>query len=223
MQITPATTPTTASSTASAGKTDTSSMGAMSAGSDFQTFLKLLTAQMRNQDPLKPVESTEFVAQLATFSAVEQQVRANDRLDQIYGALSGGSSAGIAQWIGREVRAPAAATFQGVPIEVETVPAEGADRATLVVRNAFDQVVARRAIDPGAEVVTWDGQNDLGETQPNGTYRFEIESHAGETLLRTQTGRVFSPVSEVRIVDGVPSLMLAGGEMIAVDSVTAVR
>ena len=50
---------------------------------DFETFLSLLTAQLRNQDPLKPMESTEFVAQLASFSAVEQQVRTNDRLDEL--------------------------------------------------------------------------------------------------------------------------------------------
>lgn len=194
-----------------------------SAGNDFQTFLSLLTAQMRNQDPLKPVESTEFVSQLANFSALEQQVRANDRLDQIYEALSGGSNAGLAQWIGREVRAPAAANFQGTPVEVEVAPKDGADTSTLVVRNAFDQVVARQPIERGATLATWEGQNALGEVQPNGTYRFEVEHHAGETLLATEKGRVFSAVTEVRLVDGAPSLVLEGGETIAVDEVTAVR
>jgi flagellar basal-body rod modification protein FlgD len=222
MQLTPTTAAATPA-TQTAVKSEPKSTGAMSAGSDFQTFLTLLTAQMRNQDPLKPMDSTEFVAQLASFSSVEQQVRTNDQLEQIFTAMSGGSSAGIAQWIGREVRAPAAANFQGIPVEVEIDPASGADSATLVVRNAFDQVVARRAIEPDATLAIWDGQNAVGETQPNGSYRFEIESYAGETLLGTAKGRVFSPVTEVQIVNGVPNLVLEGGDSIAVDSVTAVR
>jgi flagellar basal-body rod modification protein FlgD len=223
MQITPTGAAGAASATSSATSANATSNGAMAAANDFQTFLTLLTAQMRNQDPLKPVESTEFVSQLASFSAVEQQVRANDRLEQIFAALSSGSNAGLAQWIGREVRAPAAANFQGVPVEIEVDPVEGAQSATLVVRNAFDQVVARRTVDPKASSLSWDGQDALGQTQPNGSYRFEVEAYAGDSLLATEKGRVFSEVGEVRLVNGVPSLLLAGGEMIGVDEVTAVR
>lgn len=196
---------------------------ALSAGSDFQTFLTLLTAQMRNQDPLKPVESTEFVAQLASFSAVEQQVRTNDRLDYIIASLAGGSSAGLAEWIGREVRVPAAASFEGVPVEIDFDPHPEAESATLVVLNAFDQVVARRTIEPGATQATWDGKTDTGETAANGSYRFTIESKADGQLVGAQTGRVFVPVEEVRIVAGIPSLMLASGESVTLDAVTAIR
>ncbi|ESY88568.1 flagellar hook assembly protein FlgD [Mesorhizobium australicum] len=50
---------------------------------DYQSFLKLLIAEMKNQDPTKPMDSTAYVAQLATFSQVEQSVQANTKLDQI--------------------------------------------------------------------------------------------------------------------------------------------
>ena len=50
---------------------------------DYESFLKLLVAEMKNQDPTKPMESTDFVAQLATFSQVEQSVQSNSKLDQI--------------------------------------------------------------------------------------------------------------------------------------------
>jgi flagellar basal-body rod modification protein FlgD len=67
---------------------------------DYESFLKLLVAQMKNQDPTAPMESTEYVAQLATFSQVEQQVQMNKKLDDILqaSALSQASSL-----IGREV------------------------------------------------------------------------------------------------------------------------
>ncbi|MDP3895218.1 MAG: flagellar hook assembly protein FlgD [Mesorhizobium sp.] len=50
---------------------------------DYQSFLKLLVAEMKNQDPTNPMESTDYVAQLATFSQVEQSVQTNTKLDQL--------------------------------------------------------------------------------------------------------------------------------------------
>ena len=64
------------------------STAARDAAADYESFLTLLTAQLKNQDPLKPLESTEFVAQLASFSAVEQQVRTNDSLTAIQELLA---------------------------------------------------------------------------------------------------------------------------------------
>jgi len=61
------------------GTTETKSKTAV----DYESFLKLLVAEMKNQDPTKPMESTDFVAQLATFSQVEQSVQSNSKLDQI--------------------------------------------------------------------------------------------------------------------------------------------
>jgi flagellar basal-body rod modification protein FlgD len=203
-----------ASETAAAGAT---------AAADFQTFLTLLTSQLRNQDPLKPLESTEFVAQLASFSAVEQQIRGNDRLDRIIEALSGGPAAGLAQWIGREVRAPVAANFQGMPVDVEVEPDSQADKAFLVVRNAFDQVVARQPVDPALANARWDGTGVGGEPQPHGAYGFALESYRGEELLSTTPGLVFAPVTEVRLVDGRAELVLESGERTPVEAVTAVR
>ncbi|WP_031554770.1 flagellar hook assembly protein FlgD, partial [Parvularcula oceani] len=52
-------------------------------GADFEAFLKLLTAQVEHQDPLAPLDSTQFVEQLATFSSVEQQVQSNAHLEAI--------------------------------------------------------------------------------------------------------------------------------------------
>jgi flagellar basal-body rod modification protein FlgD len=219
-------TPTAAGTAASAGKKSEAAETTGTTGGvagDFQTFLTLLTTQMRNQDPLKPMESTEFVAQLASFSGVEQQVRANDRLDGILAALSGGNAAGLAEWIGREVRAPAKAAFAGAPVEVGVTPVADADKAVLVVRNDFDQVVARRTVEAGAETVTWDGLDDMGNPAAHGRYGFALESYQGETLLGSQAGAVFTAVREVRIVDGAPVLVVDGGEQVALDQVAGVR
>lgn len=197
--------------------------GAAAPATDFQTFLTLLTTQLRNQDPLKPMESTEFVAQLASFSTVEQQIRSNDRLDRILEVLSGGSPAGLADWIGREVRAPIKAAFDGRPIELAVEPEPRADRAVLVVTNDFGQEVARRAVDPVKEALVWDGTDAAGRSLPHGAYAFEIEHFTGEEPLGRSPASVFDQVTEVRIVDGTPTLRLAGGSEIALDAISAVR
>jgi len=221
MDITPTGAATASAATRSTATGQTGSAGALAA--DFQTFLTLLTTQMRNQDPLKPMESTEFVAQLATFSGVEQQVRSNDRLDAILEALGGGGTAGLAQWIGREVRAPGKADFAGDPVEVGAVDRRGADKAWLVVRNDFDQVVARLPVDPAVETVEWAGIDDLGTALPHGRYGFAIESYEGDALLDTRPGTVFSTVQEIRVADGQQVLVLDDGSRVTLDQVTAVR
>lgn len=190
---------------------------------DFQTFLTLLTTQLKNQDPLSPTDSTEYMSQLASFSGVEQQVRTNNRLDTIISVLGNGSSAGLAEWIGREVRAPAEAAYSGEAIEVGFTPAAGADKAVLVVTNAFGTEVARRTLAGDADEATWDGKDDLGNAAAYGDYAFTVESYEGETLLGTQAGSVYATVREVRIADGEATLIVGDGEEVALDSITGFR
>lgn len=213
-------TPTTAP-TSNASASSTKSATAINA--DFQTFLKLLTTQMQNQDPLKPLDSTEFVAQLASFSAVEQQVQSNDKLDNILEALGGSSAGGLAAWIGREVRATSAADFKGKPIEVTTTPVAGADKATLVVTNAFGTVVAERSIDPKASTISWDGTTDAGTAAASGSYTFKVKSYNGTNLVGTADGAVYSKVAEVAIDNGVATLVTEGGTRVPLSNVTGVR
>lgn len=216
-----------ASATSAATSTKTATTSSSSAtntiNADFDTFLKLLTTQMQNQDPLQPMDSTEFVAQLASFSAVEQQIRTNDQLESILGAVSGGS-ASLAEWIGRKVQAPGNAEFDGTPIEVGVAAVDDTDRTMLVVKNDFGTVVSSTEIDPSSGTATWDGTNSTtGEAVSHGTYGFSVESYKGDDLVATTAGKVFSTVQEVRIVDGEPVLIVDDGSQVAVADVSAVK
>jgi flagellar basal-body rod modification protein FlgD len=92
-----------------------------------------------------------------------------------------------------------------------------------VVRNDFDQVVARRAFDPAATNVSWDGLDDLGTAAAHGRYGFSVESWAGETLLGTAPGSIYAEVNEVRVVDGAPVLVVAGGAQVPLGEVHGLR
>lgn len=219
MDVTSSTTAATASTTKMA---TTSEASKTAINADFDTFLKLLTTQMQNQDPLQPMDSTEFVAQLASFSAVEQQIRTNDQLDSILGALSTGNAA-MAQWIGHQVQAPVSAAFDGSPVEVGVTAADGATKTLLVVKNDFGTVVSTKEVDASSGMVTWDGTTSAGAMAADGQYSFSLASYDGDTLLSTDVGKVFTAVKEVRIVGGSPVLVVGDGSQVSVDDVSAVK
>ena len=81
--------------------------------SDFETFLKMLTAQAQYQDPLEPIDSTQYASQLAQFSAVEQQVLSNDLLTALVGQMGGSDLSRLAGWVGMEARSDAPVMFYG--------------------------------------------------------------------------------------------------------------
>ncbi|MEC9433850.1 MAG: flagellar hook capping FlgD N-terminal domain-containing protein [Pseudomonadota bacterium] len=212
-----------ASGTAAAGARQDSAEDALAtAAGDFETFLTLLTTQMRNQDPLKPLESTEFVAQLAAFSAVEQQIRSNDRLDAIFTLMSEGGEAGLAQWIGKEVQAEARARFDGEEIAMETMPLAGAKRAVLMVSDAAGEPVARIEVDPAATDIVWDGRTANGAA-PDGLYGFEVAYFSADESLGSSPGLIRDRVTEIRLGGEAPALRLAGGDEIAASAVVTLR
>ena len=163
------------------------------------------------------------MAQLASFSAVEQQVRANNKLDAIAAALGGGATDGLAAWIGKDVRAPGKGVYAGVPMEVAVAPLQDVDQAVLVVRNDFDQVVARRTVEPDATNLVWDGTDTSGRQAAQGAYSFSLDSYRGEEMVDSQPGQVFSKVSEVRFKDGAPVLLTDSGAEVALADVSALR
>ncbi|MEL6479469.1 MAG: flagellar hook capping FlgD N-terminal domain-containing protein [Pseudomonadota bacterium] len=191
--------------------------------SDFDTFLQLLTAQLRNQDPLEPVDSTQFVEQLASFSSVEQQIRTNTLLESVIDNLGAGANS-LAEWVGHEVEAAAPLRFDGsTPLDLKTEPNPDAIAAVLVVRDEDGRVVARKPIDPAASTLSWDGTATDGETVDPGVYSFQIQRSDGEESLPAVTPLGFARVAEARLEDGEVNLILEGGSSLRADDVVALR
>ena len=191
--------------------------------SDFETFLRMLTVQLQNQDPLNPVESTDFAVQLATFSGVEQQVRTNDLLETMAGQQSVSELSELANWVGMEARAPVAAEFTGDPVTYYVDPPLGADQATLVVRNSAGLEISRSAIGPSLDEGTWSGTTSDGARVPDGAYTLSVEYRAFGQDLGTVAAEVYGPIKEARVTDGGPTVVFASGDEISTDTVTAVR
>lgn len=185
--------------------------------SDFDDFLKLLTAQLRNQNPLEPMDSTQFVEQLASFASVEQQVGSNARLDALLAQGQAADLAAMGQWVGREVVADAAlfaAGADGLVLPIEPRPA--ASEAEAVIADAAGREVARLPLDPTADTLAWDGAaQDAGPWSVTLHHRYE-DAPATELRLGAE-GRVV----EVRRDADRSLLRLESGALVEAADVTA--
>jgi flagellar basal-body rod modification protein FlgD len=197
--------------------------GAPAITSDFTTFLKMLTTQMQNQDPLNPLDSTDFAVQLATFSGVEQQVRTNQLLLDLSSQFGLSGIGQYASWIGQEARSPAPVVFQGAPVTIHAPIDSAADSAVLTVTDAAGNLLARETLPPGRGPFTWFGADARGEPLPPGTYRLGVESLRGGEVIATSAVQSFSRVEEVRKEGENVLLLLQGGATIPASDVTALR
>lgn len=191
--------------------------------SDFDTFLKMLTAQARNQDPLKPIESSEYASQLAQFSMVEQQVQTNDLLSDVAQALGAGRLDQMSDWVGSDVQAATDFRFDGESVEIATIAEPTADRAELVIRNANGTEVARIPVPANEAEYDWTGVDSAGSALPHGTYSATLVSYSGRDRLASTPAAAYSQVVEVQMRGDEVTLILDSGATVPADSISNIR
>lgn len=192
------------------------------AGGDFETFLKMLTTQIKNQDPFNPMEGADFAVQLATFSGVEQQAKTNKLLELMATERAAGLGS-VAAWIGKEVRTTAPVGYDGAPLRLDVRPAEGATSAQLVTLDQYGREAGREAISPSSGEVVWSGVGTDGQPLPNGRYSFKLVSFRGEDILQTSAVGAYSGVTGAELTSEGLRLTLRGGASALEREVTALR
>lgn len=191
--------------------------------SDFETFLKMLTTQMRNQDPLNPVESSDFAVQLATFSTVEQQVRTNDLLSDLGARITTLGLGQLSGWIGLEARARVPVAFHGQPVTLTATIDPLADAAQLVVTDAQGVIVQKQPIAPKSGRVEWTGLDIAGLPLPEGIYQITAESFAGGEAIARQEVEVHGRITEARLEAGETVVVMEHGQVIAASQILGLR
>lgn len=212
----------TAAYTSTSAASSTSSSNSV-ISSDFETFLTMLTVQLENQDPLNPVESTDYAVQLATFSGVEQQVLTNDLLEGLQTQLSVMSMSDLVGWVGMEARAVLPAHFSMEPVEVIVDPEAGATSAYMVVRDKNGNQVDRFEVSTLDDSTEWAGLDASGNLMDEGDYTFHLQSYGTDGILAEEQMPVFSEIVEARAENGQTVLVLASGDEITADEVDALR
>ena len=191
--------------------------------SNFETFLTLLTAQLRNQDPLSPVDSNQFTAQLTQMAGVEQQLLTNDLLTSLLSAQQGGGLAGASNYIGKDVTAVwAADKLTDGKASWEYELGSNATAATLQVLDSSGKVVwsgPAPDLKEGQHAFTWDGKTTAGgQLEDGGIYTLKVSSAVNGSGPVASQVLTTGQVTGVEMYDGVPYLTI-GNSIVPVSAV----
>jgi len=154
---------------------------------DLQSFLTLLTTQLKHQDPLEPMDSTEFTAQLAQFAGVEQSIQTNANLEKLIGLNSSNQGLTAVGYLGKYVEAKGntAALTNGQASFAYELPSN-ASAVAITIRNesGIQVTTVPGELTAGRHTFTWDGLDLQGAQQPDGKYTISVTAVGdnGESL-----------------------------------------
>jgi flagellar basal-body rod modification protein FlgD len=191
----------------------------------YESFMSLLTAQIKNQDPLSPMDSTQFTQQLVQMTGVEQQLLTNDLLEKLVSNTGSGIQTSVSL-LGRDVRAlNSTAKLTGgkaewgykldrdaLDVSVEIV--DGSGKTVQVIKPTENKA--------GDHTITWDGKDRTGQQLPNGgTYTLRVTAKDSVGAAVPVTNFVQGIVTGVEQVDG-QTLITVNGVRVSWDKVTSI-
>lgn len=215
------------SDVSSAGLTPNSAAAndASKLGEDLNRFLNLLITQLKNQDPLDPMDSTEFTSQLVQFASVEQQIKTNANIEKLLNLQQGSQVADLVGFIGTTVEV----TGNQVPLEkgkaqfTYELPSN-ANKTTISIRNASGLVVYTADGEPksGKHTFTWDGKSVGGFQNPDGAYTVTVNALDVQKKVISTNQTAFGRVTGAGVDSGVITLFM-GDINTSMDNVLSVK
>jgi flagellar basal-body rod modification protein FlgD len=190
-------------------------------------FLKLLVAQLQHQDPMNPLDGTDFSAQLAQFSSLEQMFNMNDGLAKIQQSLEAQRSENVLDYIGKTVVSgdndtifvsdgkPVGGTYNletAADVTVRIYDSEGFEVCTVPCGRQ----------DPGEHSVDWNGMDGNGDIVSDGEYTYTIEALNEQGYTVPVASYLVGEVTGVSYENGQPFLMI-DDKLIAAANIIEVR
>lgn len=213
------------SSTTSTTNTASSSSGdATEIASNFTQFLTLLTTQLKNQNPLDPMDTNQFTQQLVQFAGVEQQLKSNDRLDSILAASQSASSASATSYIGKTVTADGSSSqLSGGSASWSLTPARAASKAVITILDSKNNVVATQttSLTAGNQTYTWNGKTSAGLTAADGTYSLKVSATDATGASVAVDTSLSGTVDEVDL-SGTSPVLIIGSQRVPLSSVQTI-
>lgn len=191
---------------------------------DLNAFLNLLVTQLKNQDPLDPLDANEFTSQLVQFASVEQQIYQNANLEDLLALEQTSQAADMVNFMGTVIESPGKkGPLEDGALEFSYTLTENTDTVVINIQDAAGQTVFSTAGDAGAGThkFTWDGKSAGGQPQPEGTYTVNVVGvdKAGNLSELSQT--IFGRVTGASMMDGEMSLYM-GDVAVGMSSILSV-
>jgi flagellar basal-body rod modification protein FlgD len=217
--------------TAAAGSTDSSALAKSRLAENFDTFLTLLTTQLRNQDPLSPMDSNQFTQQMVQMTGVEQQLLTNDLLKQLVSNNANGVSTAVSL-IGKDVKAVSddAVINNKEAKWTYKLDAEAA-KTKIEIYDSAGKVVHAETVDPkddakvndaGEHDFTWNGKDVTGkQLSDGGVYTLKVTATDEDGKTIGSTTYVKGVVTGVEQADGATYVTINGGKVVW-DKVTSI-
>ena len=208
------------------GTTGTSGMaGSRAAIADnFDTFLQILTTQLKNQNPLDPLDTNQFTQQLVQFTSVEQQLKTNDFLEAMMQASQNSQNSEAVSYVGKVV------TAEGVKAELVNGQAKwnfGVEKAASITATVKDKdgnvvFVKQGNVNQGETIFTWDGIGSDGQRKPDGTYSISVVGKDSDGKIVNVATEMTGEVTGVDFSGSEPVLMV-GTARVNLSAVLSVR
>jgi flagellar basal-body rod modification protein FlgD len=190
-------------------------------------FLQLLVAQLKNQDPLNPSDPTEFTAQLAQFSSLEQLFNVNESLEQMSSGNTELERLSALSLLGREVVSESGSfrLAEGTTVKLGYQLQDSADEVQIHVRDQANRTVATltaNSLQAGEHFFEWDGVDDNGQVAPPGEYNLLVSALRGEDEAVTVSPLVSGLVTGVDLDEQGNMLITNSGDFL-LNTVRSVR
>jgi flagellar basal-body rod modification protein FlgD len=192
-------------------------------------FLKLLVAQLKNQDPLKPQDNSAFVAELAQFSSLEQSMGVNDRLDQMMLQNQGMANSNVVNMVGNVATVKGSlvttdGTGTGVPVTFSQNKKSASTVVTIVDQNGKSvRTLDLGERNGGISKINWDGRSDQGLVQPAGTYSVQVKAVDEDDGTVVVSQETTGTINGVSFDKGYPVLHLSNGVSVPVSDLLRVE
>lgn len=214
-------------SAVTANATQSESKGSITGlADDFDSFLKLLTTQLQNQDPTSPMDADQFTQQLVQFSGVEQQIRSNETLGELASLMQADQLSQSVSYLGAEVEAEGDVFRLGDDnlANLHYTLDGAASTVLLKISDEYGRLVALKPGETGAgrHSLTWDGIGDDGVQRTEGAFKIEVvaQNAAGAPVSASTT---VSGIVDGVEMNGAETMLSVDGALMPLERVSAIR
>ena len=210
-------------STAAAATTTGKKDARQQIAGNFDQFLSLLTTQLKNQNPLEPLDTNQFTQQLVQFAQVEQQLKQNETLSSLLSMSKSASTSSAMSFVGSRVTTDGSTSSLKNNAAEWRLDAPRGGSATITIKNKAGSVVATESLtlNAGAQTFKWNGRTSTGGAAPDGDYSIVVDA------VDAQKNRIAVNTEVTGIVDGADfsgetPVLIIGNTRTPVDKVKSV-